>query len=138
MEQNITAINYKGNNNVVISNKKKYQSKLIFDSRPLIYKKKIGLFQHFYGEELEFKEDIFDKNEVILMDFQPYNNGVHFFYILPYTKNKALIETTYFSTKIFNKSKYINDISSYVKEKYGNIKFKKLFGKFYMRTKNKK
>ncbi len=86
------------------------KSKIIFDSRNP--KPDPGnLYQHFYGYEIETIENHFNENDVTLMDFNcEQKNGVHFFYILPFANNRALIETTWLS--------YLNDLhkKNYYKE----------------------
>ena len=59
---------------------------------------KSNLWQHFQGVEIETSRDIFDDEIINLMDFNcDQKNNVHFFYTLPFSKNKALIETTWLS-----------------------------------------
>ena len=59
---------------------------------------KSKLWQHFQGIEIETSNDIFDDEIVNLMDFNcDQKNNVHFFYTLPFSKNTALIETTWLS-----------------------------------------
>ena len=59
---------------------------------------KSELWQHFQGVEIETTKDIFDDEIFNLMDFNcDQRNDVHFFYTLPFRKNKALIETTWLS-----------------------------------------
>jgi lycopene beta-cyclase len=59
---------------------------------------KSGLWQHFQGIEIETSKDIFDDEILNLMDFNcDQRNDVHFFYTLPFGKNRALIETTWLS-----------------------------------------
>ena len=59
---------------------------------------KSKLWQHFKGVEIETSKDIFDDEIFNLMDFNcDQKNNVHFFYTLPFSKNKALIETTWLS-----------------------------------------
>ena len=50
------------------------------------------------------------------MDFQTFNNGIHFFYVLPFSAKKALVETTYFSTNVLEESIYKSDIRKYLKK----------------------
>ena len=60
---------------------------------------KSKLWQHFQGIEIETPKNIFDEEIINLMDFNcDQRNDVHFFYTLPFSKNKALIETTWLST----------------------------------------
>ena len=59
---------------------------------------KSELWQHFQGIEIETPKDIFDDEILNLMDFNcDQKNDVHFFYTLPFSKNRALIETTWLS-----------------------------------------
>tara|TARA_B110001452_G_scaffold188130_1_gene158448 strand:- start:1837 stop:2904 length:1068 start_codon:yes stop_codon:yes gene_type:complete len=59
---------------------------------------KSKLWQHFQGIEIETSKNIFDDEILNLMDFNcDQKNNVHFFYTLPFSKNKALIETTWLS-----------------------------------------
>ncbi len=59
---------------------------------------KSDLWQHFQGIEIETPKDIFDDEILNLMDFNcDQRNDVHFFYTLPFSKNRALIETTWLS-----------------------------------------
>ena len=57
------------------------------------------------------------------MDFQENDKIIHFFYVLPFSKNKALIESTYFSKTVYNEKKYIKDIKLYLSKKYPNCYF---------------
>ena len=74
------------------------KNSLIFNS---VFEDKLDkskLWQHFQGIEIETSSDIFDDEIVNLMDFNcDQKNDVHFFYTLPFSKNTALIETTWLS-----------------------------------------
>ncbi|MFL2852505.1 MAG: lycopene cyclase family protein [Candidatus Pelagibacter sp.] len=74
------------------------ENSLIFNS---VFKEsadKTKLWQHFQGIEIETSKDIFDEEIINLMDFNcDQKNNVHFFYTLPFNKNRALIETTWLS-----------------------------------------
>ena len=66
-----------------------------------------GLWQHFYGVEIETRKDFFDEDIFNLMDFAcDQRNRVHFFYTLPFTKRTALVETTWISEL---KNNFLND-----------------------------
>ena len=87
---------------------------------------KSKLWQHFQGVEIEVEKDIFDDEIFNLMDFNcDQKNNVHFFYTLPFTKNKALIETTWLS-KFDNESlkDYDSQIEKYIIESLGIRKYK--------------
>jgi len=60
---------------------------------------KSKLWQHFQGIEIETSRDIFDDEIMNLMDFNcDQRRDIHFFYTLPFSKNKALVETTWLSS----------------------------------------
>ena len=74
------------------------ENSLIFNSVFANELNKSELWQHFQGIEIETEKDIFDEEILNLMDFNcDQRNNVHFFYTLPFSKNKALIETTWLS-----------------------------------------
>ena len=50
--------------------------------------------------------------------------GLHFIYLIPFAKNRALVESTIFSNKIENKNYYINAIEIYLKTFYKLKSFK--------------
>ena len=87
-----------------------------------------NLWQHFKGIEIETQKNIFDDEIFNLMDFNcDQRNNVHFFYTLPFAKNKALVETTWLS-KMNDKTLYDYDaqLENYIKEtlKIKNYKIK--------------
>ena len=75
-----------------------FKNSIIFNS---VYDKELDkseLWQHFQGIEIETPNNIFDEEIINLMDFNcDQKNDVHFFYTLPFSKNKALVETTWLS-----------------------------------------
>ena len=99
------------------------RNSFIFNSVPSIKKNYLNLWQHFCGVEIELKNNFFDEEIFNLMDFDcEQRENVHFFYTLPYSKNKALIETTWLSKMNDNSLKdYDNQISDYIEK---NLKIK--------------
>ena len=96
---------------------------LIFNSVPIIRDQDGQIWQHFCGVEIKTKHNIFDKEIINLMDFDcDQKNDVHFFYTLPFDKNKALIETTWLS-KMTDKTllDYENQLNEYIQK---NLKIK--------------
>ena len=93
------------------------KNSFIFNSVPIIKKNHLNLWQHFCGVEIETKNNFFDEEIFNLMDFDcEQRESVHFFYTLPYSKNKALIETTWLSTMNDNSQKdYDQQINDYIK-----------------------
>ncbi len=77
-----------------------------------------NLLQHFKGWYIEAATPFFNPNEATLMDFRiDQKEEVRFFYVLPTSETKALIEFTIFSPQLLEKEelydievkKYIND-----------------------------
>ena len=75
-----------------------FSNSVIFNSVNDSIIDKSKLWQHFQGIEIETKKNIFDEEIFNLMDFNcDQKDAVHFFYTLPFSKNKALVETTWLS-----------------------------------------
>ena len=91
-------------------------SSFIFNSVPSLKINESNLWQHFYGVEIETKKNFFDDHIFNLMDFDcDQRENVHFFYTLPYSKNRALVETTWLSKMSHNLQKdYDNQIKDYI------------------------
>tara|TARA_B100000700_G_C14937736_1_gene805217 strand:+ start:257 stop:1330 length:1074 start_codon:yes stop_codon:yes gene_type:complete len=100
-----------------------FSNSFIFNSVPSIKEEKNNLWQHFCGYEIKTKEKIFDNEIINLMDFDcDQKNSVHFFYTLPFEKNRALIETTWLSKMNDNSEKdYDSQIIKYIEK---NLKIK--------------
>ena len=74
------------------------ENSFIFNSVSDTIDNKSSLWQHFSGIEIETSKYFFDEKIFNLMDFDcDQKNSVHFFYTLPFSKTKALIETTWIS-----------------------------------------
>ena len=87
----------------------------IFNSVPSLNNNKSNLWQHFHGIEIETNEDFFNDNSVVLMDFDcDQRNSVHFFYTLPFTKKKAMIETTWLSKEDMSLKDYETQVKNYI------------------------
>jgi lycopene beta-cyclase len=95
----------------------------VFNSVPSMKKNYHNLWQHFCGVEVETQNDFFDNEIFNLMDFDcEQRKSVHFFYTLPYSKNKALVETTWLSKMNDNSQKdYDHQIKDYI-ENHLNLK----------------
>ena len=97
-------------------NEVSHNNSIIFNSVPEIKETDSELWQHFYGVEIETKNDFFDDEIFNLMDFAcDQRNRVHFFYTLPFTKKNALVETTWISELNNNSLKdYEEQIDNYL------------------------
>jgi len=93
----------------------KTDNAFIFNSVPSLQDNKSNLWQHFHGIEIETDKDFFDDNIVDLMDFDcDQRNNVHFFYVLPFSKNKAMIETTWLSKEDKSLKDYDSQMKNYI------------------------
>ncbi|MDB9747088.1 lycopene cyclase family protein, partial [Candidatus Pelagibacter sp.] len=99
------------------------KNSFVFNSVPLIKKDHRNLWQHFYGVEIESQNNFFEDGIFNLMDFDcDQRESVHFFYTLPYSKTKALVETTWLSKMNDSSQKdYDNQIKDYI-ENHLNLK----------------
>ena len=95
----------------------------VFNSVPTIKKNHSNLWQHFCGVEIETQNNFFDDEIFNLMDFDcEQRESVHFFYTLPYSKNSALVETTWLSRmNDSSKKDYDYQIKNYI-ETHLNLK----------------
>ncbi len=88
---------------------------IIFNSVPSLQDYGSNLWQHFHGIEIETDEEFFNDKTVDLMDFNcDQRNNVHFFYVLPFSKNKAIIETTWLSKKDESLKDYEKQTEDYI------------------------
>ena len=87
----------------------------VFNSVPLLQDGGSNLWQHFHGIEIETNEEFFNESTVDLMDFDcDQRNNVHFFYVLPFSKNKAMIETTWLSKEDKSLKDYESQMKNYI------------------------
>ena len=90
----------------------------IFNSLPSVNEDNdTNLWQLFHGVEIETREDCFNESIVNLMDFNcEQRDGVHFFYVLPFSKNRAMIESTWLSKKNDSLKDYESQIKFYLND----------------------
>ena len=106
-------------NNKVITDDGEFSCSIIFSSiyNEVSFKKYPLLKQHFIGWTIETKNESFDDNKITFMDFSvDQKDEIRFMYILPFSKNKALIEYTLFSSDIISDDEYEKEIKAYLKK----------------------
>ncbi|MCL6274472.1 lycopene cyclase family protein [Muricauda sp. 2012CJ35-5] len=82
------------------------------------------LQQHFLGWFIKTENDVFDEDCATFMDFSiPQKGNTRFMYILPFSKNEALLEYTLFSSDLLEKEDYENGIKSYIESRFGSINY---------------
>ena len=129
---NDTVLNIREENNgvVVVGNKRNYYSKHIFDSRLNSttiknIKNHTSLKQHFVGWVVKTNKKTFNKKSFVFMDYRIRDKkSTAFTYVLPFKKDEALIEHTYFSNDECNKEVYESYIKNYLKKYYNTSDFK--------------
>jgi lycopene beta-cyclase len=93
----------------------------IFSSLPREVEKKEDtyfLWQHFKGWIIETKSDLFNADEATLMDFRiDQANDTRFVYVMPFTKNSALVEYTVFSEDKLADEEYDENLEKYCASK---------------------
>ena len=73
------------------------------------------LKQHFKGWEIETPTDCFDPSTATLFDFRtPQKGCMRFFYILPFSRRRALVEYPLFSADLLKPHEYDRAISDYL------------------------
>ncbi|HIC31036.1 MAG TPA: lycopene cyclase, partial [Flavobacteriaceae bacterium] len=140
-----TVTSVKENNIVEVTTEtNNYTAKHVFDSRiPNAFfkdKKATTLIQHFKGWIIKTEDDVFNEDSFTMMDYRlKDNNQTTFMYVLPHTKNKALIEFTYFTENTVKSNHYDTYLKQYISE-YLNINNYKIIeteiGKIPMTTFN--
>ncbi len=74
------------------------------------------LKQHFVGWFIQTPKAVFNEDLVTFMDFSiPQQNNTRFIYILPFSKNHALVEYTLFSNDLLSFKEYEKGIEDYLK-----------------------
>lgn len=111
------------NHKVEVKTKTKtYTANHVFDSRiPEDFKinnaKYISLIQHFKGWIIKTKNDTFNPDEFTKMDYRLKDGEqTTFMYVLPFAKNEALVEFTYFTETIVHETSYDHFIRTYIED----------------------
>jgi lycopene beta-cyclase len=114
------------NPSVVSSSGEVIPATWVFDARPPQPISASGLVQQFLGYEISTDQDVFDPNAVELMHFQPSAVGLHFFYVLPYSPRKALVETTWICPASF-KPDFDAELRQYIAELVGAVSYEVVY-----------
>ncbi|WP_182956243.1 lycopene cyclase family protein [Pedobacter gandavensis] len=98
-----------------------YSADYVFSSIPQAQEKDSQryqyLLQHFNGWVIETTADTFDPSCATLMDFNTSQHaGTSFFYVLPLSPRRALIEYTLFSEEVLPTASYTAALEKYIRE----------------------
>jgi lycopene beta-cyclase len=88
----------------------------IYDKKIIENQSKYPLLQqHFIGWFIKTRQEVFNPEQATFMDFSVAQKGnTRFMYVLPTSKNEALLEYTLFSHKYLNNREYETEIKSYI------------------------
>lgn len=103
------------------------RARKIFDSRTPKFENaaanEVHLFQSFIGWEIETSNQLEDKEAVRLMDFNvEQSDSTQFMYLLPFSKNRFLVELTRFGSEILDESEACKLLEKYVGNDFGEYK----------------
>lgn len=116
--EEVLSIRVSGNQSYTKTNLEEYQSNYVFNSTTLFFpqmNQKNTLLQHFMGWVVKTEENKFDDNVGTLMDFSiSQEKGITFMYVLPTSKNEALIEYTLFSEELLEDEEYTHALNGYM------------------------
>lgn len=104
----------------IFTNKGKYESYYLFSSVVSNNDYKVSskfplLNQHFIGWFVELNEQYNNLNQPLFMDFSVEQKGnTRFMYVLPFVKNKVLVEYTLFSKELLPEQEYEDEIKLYL------------------------
>ncbi len=105
---------------VITVPKKQYYAKHLFNSafrHPKVVDGEVNFVQHFKGWVIETPQDAFDDNCPTFMDFRTDQyQDCRFFYVIPHSKRKALIEYTGFSPKPVADELYEQKLANYIEK----------------------
>ena len=106
----------------ISTNKDTYTTTHVFDSRipetfSINSKKGISIIQHFKGWVIKTEKQSFDESNITMMDYRLKDGEqTTFTYVLPFSKNTALVEFTYFTSELVNEDTYDRYIKTYIKD----------------------
>ncbi len=113
----------------VIAGDIKYTAQYIFNSvlfqKPALKKNQYWLLQHFKGWFITAESPVFDSKVGTLMDFRTdQQQGTSFFYLLPFSSYRALVEYTVFSHRVLEDHQYETALLNYVERTIPGTEYK--------------
>lgn len=107
---------------------KKYKSGLLFNSVIQTIDKKpkdINYLQHFKGWLIETEQAVFKNQMPVFMDFETSQPAeCRFFYLIPHSGTKALVEYTGFSKDAWEEKVYDEAIANYIDKNFPGTNYK--------------
>jgi lycopene beta-cyclase len=126
VEGTVDSIREEGDRALVRVNGQEVAARWVFDSTLHPGELKIDpkrhhfIKQHFLGWEIETSQPVFDPACATWFDFTaPQMEGLHFFYVLPFSETRALVEYTIFSANLLEKAEYEAELKKYIQGRFG-------------------
>ncbi|WP_018611392.1 lycopene cyclase family protein [Segetibacter koreensis] len=121
----VEAAGNEGSKGLVVVDGVRYLADYVFNSilfaKPVVPANKHYLLQHFKGFTIETKDVAFNPSEATLMDFRvSQQHGTTFVYVLPVSRNRALVEYTLFTKELLPDDEYTSALHNYISS-YLNI-----------------
>ncbi|GAB4229575.1 MAG: lycopene cyclase family protein [Ekhidna sp.] len=110
---------------MIIATNNSYQALHTFDSRipKAFYREKASyhsLIQHFKGWFIKTKADVFTPGTFTMMDYRlKWKDSTSFTYVLPTSKNEALVEFTLFNDTMLDDPTYEKYLKTYIRKYLG-------------------
>lgn len=119
--ESIKDLRSEGNLGYVVTEQRRYSAKMVFNSalrRPLLKPNHINYVQHFKGWVVETEANVFDPDLPMFMDFSfAKPSACEFYYIIPFSATKALVEFTGFSREVLSDDEYNLALQTYLEQK---------------------
>ena len=117
VREKVVSVDSDSTGGLVVTDQQSFLASHIFDSRP----PKIAdasLRQHFLGWEIKTSKPIDDADIATLMDFRvDQSRGLHFIYVLPFSDQHLLIESTLISSSLEDKQWYRDALNQWLSER---------------------
>lgn len=118
----VSQVNNQNGSFVIECDEEHFQFENVYDSRQNTKNlEQPQVWQHFLGWQVMMAEPVFDTSAATIMDFDLPGNG--FIYLLPFSSCQALIELTYFSTKLYQSEHYRFHLQEFMAMRYPQINF---------------
>lgn len=130
LNSDILDLKSEANYAVITCSSGSYRSSYIFNSAfrtQFLKPKHINYVQHFLGWLIEADAPCFDADCPTFMDFNTeQENDFRFFYVIPYSANKALVEYTGFSLKPISEEEYERKLREYLAHNFPSVSYRLL------------
>ncbi|WP_419802203.1 lycopene cyclase family protein [Mucilaginibacter sp.] len=125
VQAKVNRVQKSANSFLIDTTDQSFRAKTCYSSLVLQQNKQPELWQHFKGWYIETEQETFDDRAAVLMDYtvQLYQE-VHFIYVLPFSKTRALVEATFFSAELVREEIYEELITVYLQQHFPQICYK--------------